>query len=266
MPSVSQSLQSDFLPIVRYLWRVPLLCWHLLVHLPLTLLLINPLSAQLRVRGERIDYWAIRAWSAGLLRIFGIRSRRFGTPHPGPCLSVANHQSWIDIEVAHSQRVLHFIAKSEISSWPLVGWLARRAGTIYHQRGSSESLNSVAQIAVQRLRQGEAVGVFPEGGTAPDPLVRNFHARIFQIAVDADVPVQPVALRFTRHGTDALDVPFREGESFMANFFRLLGAAPLHAEVHFLPICADLSVGRRRLAELARWQIRNAMQQVSVDD
>lgn len=246
---------------VRYLYRTPLLLWHLLVHLPLTVLLINPLTARWRLAGERVDHRVIRLWSAGLLRVFGMRTRRVGTPLPGPCLAVANHQSWVDIELAHSQRVLHFIAKAEISRWPLIGWLARRAGTIYHQRGSTESLSSVAQIAVERLKAGNAVGVFPEGGTAPDPTVRTFHARIFQIAVDAQVPVQPVALRFVRDGVDALDVPFRENESFLGNFLRLLGGAPLVAEVHFLPPLTDLTVGRRNLAQGAREAIRQAMGQ-----
>lgn len=246
---------------VRYLYRTPLLLWHLFVHLPLTVILINPLTARWQLAGERVDHRVIRLWSAGLLLVFGMRTRRVGTPLPGPCLSVANHQSWVDIELAHSQRVLHFIAKAEISRWPLIGWLARRAGTIYHQRGSTESLSSVAQIAVERLKAGHAVGVFPEGGTAPDPTVRTFHARIFQIAVDAAVPVQPVALRFVRNGVDALDVPFREDESFLGNFLRLLGGAPLDAEVHFLPPLTDLTVGRRALAQGAREAIRQAMGQ-----
>jgi len=246
---------------VRYAYRTPLLLWHLLVHLPLTLLLINPLTARWRVAGERVDHWAIRLWSAGLLRVFGMRTRRVGTPLAGPCLSVANHQSWVDIELAHSQRALHFIAKAEIARWPLIGWVARRGGTIYHQRGSTESLASVAQIAVERLRAGNAVGVFPEGSTAPDPTVRIFHARIFQIAVDAAVPVQPIALRFLRDGVDALDVPFREDESFLGNFVRLLGGPPLTAEVHFLPPLTDLTVGRRNLAHGARDAIRQAMGQ-----
>jgi 1-acyl-sn-glycerol-3-phosphate acyltransferase len=44
---------------------------------------------------------------------------------PGAVLFVANHVSWVDIEVMHSQRMMGFVAKREIAGWPVVGWLAR---------------------------------------------------------------------------------------------------------------------------------------------
>ncbi|HLU12677.1 MAG TPA: 1-acyl-sn-glycerol-3-phosphate acyltransferase, partial [Arenimonas sp.] len=110
--------------VLRYLLRIPLLLLHLLVSLPATLLLINPLSARIELRGERLDHRAIRWWSGMLLRIFGFRVRRYGTPLPGAVMFVANHVSWIDIELMHSQRMMGFVAKAEIARWPLVGWLA----------------------------------------------------------------------------------------------------------------------------------------------
>jgi 1-acyl-sn-glycerol-3-phosphate acyltransferase len=236
----------------RYLYRVPLLLWHLLVHLPITLIMINPITARLRIGSERVDYHMVRFWQGNLMRIFGFRLRAFGTPHPGACLSVANHVSWLDITLIHSQRVVHFVAKSEISRWPLVGWMARRAGTIYHRRGNTDSLNAVAQMMVERMRGGESVGVFPEGGSSTSFTVRTFHARIFQPALEAAVPVQPIALRYTRHGELAPSVPFRENEGFLSNFLRLLGEPGGDAEVHFLSIVPLAGNARRQLAEAAK--------------
>jgi 1-acyl-sn-glycerol-3-phosphate acyltransferase len=234
----------------RYLYRVPMLLWHVLVHLPITLIMINPITARIRLGAgaERLDYHMVRFWQGNLMRIFGFRLRAFGTPHTGACLSVANHVSWLDITLIHSQRVVHFVAKSEISRWPLVGWMARRAGTIYHRRGSTDSLNAVATMMVQRMQTGESVGVFPEGGSSTSFVVRTFHARIFQPAVEASVPVQPIALRYTRAGLLAHSVPFREDEGFMANFLRLLGEPGGDAEVHFLPIVPLAGNARRALA------------------
>ena len=51
---------------LRYLWRVPLLVLHVGVALPVTLAMINPLSARVVVRGERLDHRTIRAWSKGM--------------------------------------------------------------------------------------------------------------------------------------------------------------------------------------------------------
>src|SRR5205085_12628522 len=118
-----------------------------------------------RAGGERLEYRLIRAWSAGLMHVFGFRMHRIGAPLPGATLFVANHVSWIDIVVLHSQRMMGFVAKREIAGWPVVGWMATRAETIYHQRGNTESLGGVLHEMLARLRQGRSVAVFPEGRT-----------------------------------------------------------------------------------------------------
>ncbi len=243
----------------RYLVRAPLLLLHILVSLPLTLLMINPLTARWRVGGERVDHKAIRLWSAGLMRIFGFRLRRVGAPAMQASLIVANHVSWLDIELIHSQRVAGFVAKSEIERWPLVGWLAKRGGTIYHRRGSNESLSAVTDLMVERLKSGEAVAAFPEGGTTDGRGVRTFHARIFQAAFAAQVPVQPVALRYGEGASGQAAVAFGPRENFLRNFLRLLGDPPRRAEVHFLEILTPGEEGRRKLAEAARERILAAM-------
>lgn len=259
--SVPAPARKDGWRPLRYTLRLPVLAWHLLIHLPLTLLAINPLFARIRLGGERWDHRAIRWWSGGLMRVFGFRVRRYGQPLPGACFVVANHASWLDIELVHSQRMVHFVAKSEISRWPLVGWLASRAGTIYHRRGSTESLDRIGEIMIERLRAGYAVAVFAEGGTSPTLNVRTFHARVFQTPRDAGVPIQPVALNYRRAGQPDHSVCFRAGESFFGNFWRLLGDPSRQAEVHFLPTVTDHGGGRRELAVAARGAIMQAMGQ-----
>lgn len=244
----------------RYLFRVPMLLWHLLVDLPLVLLLIALPTGDRRVGDEPFDHWLIRAWSAGLMRVFGFRLRRIGTPVAGAAMFVANHVSWIDIQALHSQRMMGFVAKREIQDWPVIGWMALRAETIFHHRGSTQSLGGVLHEMLARLRNGRAVGVFPEGGARGGGELGPFHARIFLAAVEAGVPVQPVALRYGERGAAQTQVAFARGESFVANFFRLLGEPPRIAEVHFLaPIAPGDAEGRRRLAELARARIVEAM-------
>ncbi len=240
---------------LRYAWRVPLLLLHALIAPFLAIAVFNPLGRRLRIGGERLDERATRWWSGRILRIFGMRIRRFGTPLPGAVLYVANHISWLDIELIHSQRAIHFVAKSEIERWPLVGWLASNAGTIFHRRGSTDSLASVMRRVVDCLRAGAAVGVFPEGGSGHGDRVGTFHARIFQVALDADVPVQPVALRYGRDGHQDPRVPFAHRESFGANFLRVLGGPPMDAEVHFLEPVAAAPDARRRMAEASRTRI-----------
>ncbi|GAA4857406.1 lysophospholipid acyltransferase family protein [Luteimonas vadosa] len=244
----------------RYAYRVPMLLWHLLVHLPLAMLAITPLTASLVVGGERVDHRVIRAWSAGLMHVFGFRLRRIGSPMPGATMFVANHVSWVDIVLLHSQRMMGFVAKREIAGWPVVGWMAARGETIFHQRGSQESLGGVLHEMMARLRAGRSVGVFPEGRTRDGHAVGPFHARIFLAAVEAGAPVQPVALRYGEGGSAQAVVAFTAKENFLQNFLRLLGEPGRVAEVVFLdPIAPGDSSGRRRIAETARDRIVRAM-------
>ena len=116
------------------------------------------------------------------------------------------------------------------------------------------------QAMMRRLREGRSVGVFPEGGTRGGGDVGPFHARIFLAAVEAGVPVQPVALRYGDRGAAQTVVAFGPRENFLSNFARLLGEPPRRAEVHFLaPIAPGDAEGRRRIAELARARIVDAM-------
>jgi len=246
--------------LLRYALRVPGLAWHLLVDLPLVLLLMAPPIGRLRIGGQRLEHRLIRLWSAGLMRVFGFRLRRRGTPLTGATVFVANHVSWVDIVALHSQRMMGFVAKREIAGWPLVGWMAARADTIFHQRGNAESLGGVLHAMLARLRSGHSVGVFPEGRTRDGREIGPFHARIFLAAVEAGAPVQPVALRYGEHASAQPLVAFQPGEHFMGNFLRLLGEPARLAEIVFLePIAPGDTEGRRRIAELARERIVAAM-------
>lgn len=249
----------DRLRPLRYAWRVPLLFFHGVVAVPLTLCAFNPLARRMRFGSTTLEKFLVRWWSGRLVRIFGMRIRRFGEPLPDAVLYVANHISWLDIELLHSQRAVSFVAKSEIERWPFVGWLAARAGTIFHRRGDGDSLNAVMAVVVERLREGQPVGVFPEGGSGHGNAVGTFHARIFQTALDACVPVQPVALRYGRNGSQDPSVPFGRKEKFLPNLLRLLGNPRMDAEVHFLEPVALAPDARRRMAEESRARIIAAL-------
>jgi 1-acyl-sn-glycerol-3-phosphate acyltransferase len=259
--------ERDLLRPLRYLWRVPLVLLHIVLGVLLCSLILSWNQHVVMKDGrEPFAHRMIRWWSVMLLRIFGMRSVRVGQPLADPVLFVANHTSWIDIELLHSQRAACFVAKAEIADWPLVGWLAANGGTIFHRRGSNHSLSTVMQVMVERLNDGRSVAVFPEGGTGYNGVLKVFHARIFQAALDAEVPVQPVALRFARDGRRVIDAGFRVEESFMGNIVRLLGEAPMDAEVHFLTPVPASPDARRRMAEQSRERIDAALQDAVPDD
>jgi 1-acyl-sn-glycerol-3-phosphate acyltransferase len=167
-------------------------------------------------------------------------------------LFAANHISWLDITVLHSACAMGFVGKAEIEGWPVFSSIARVGGTIFHQRGSHDSAADVSALMAQRLREGRAVAIFPEGGIKPGAPIRVFHARMFRPAVEVGCPVQPVMVRYMRDGRIDNDVAFRVGESMLTNLCRQLARPKAVAQVHFLPIINALNEPRRTLADGAR--------------
>lgn len=241
--------------LLRYLWRTPLLIGVMLLAVPAALLAQSRWAQRRKRHGEALNLRVVRWWAGALLHVLGIRVQGQGTPLADPVMFVANHVSWLDIVLLHSQRAVCFVAKAEIAHWPLIGWMAAHAGTIFHRRGSNDSMQRVLERMTERLEEGRAVAAFPEGSTGPVGRVRVFHARIMQAAVAADVPVQPVALRYTRDGQMCTEIAFRRGENFFANGLRLLGAPPMRAEVIFLAPLDEREHGRKAMAVQARARI-----------
>ncbi|MCD0505228.1 lysophospholipid acyltransferase family protein [Bordetella petrii] len=177
-----------------------------------------------------------RFWSRCLMAMCGIRVKTSGQPiMAGPVLWVANHVSWVDIFVVNSVRATAFVAKSEIRAWPVIGWLAAGAGTLFIERGQRHAVHAVGESVQARFRQGVAVGLFPEGTTSEGDTVRPFHASLFEPARMAGVPIQPLVLRFLRHGQRSALAAFVGEETLAANLWRVLGATGLAVEVEFLP-------------------------------
>jgi hypothetical protein len=129
------------------------------------------------------------------MRVFGFRLRRRGTPLPGATLFVANHVSWIDIVALHSQRMMGFVAKREISRWPLVGWLATRGETIYHERGTANRWAACCTRCSRACARGvrSACSRRPHARRARDRAVPRAHLPGRGRSRRA---VQPVALRY----------------------------------------------------------------------
>lgn len=130
-------------------------------------------------------------------------------PEKGGVIIASNHVSYADPLVigTWSPRMVHFLAKRELFSNPLIRALLRLLGAVPVRRGMVErtTLRQVEEI----LREGNTIVVFPEGTRSRDCVVRDARPGIGLIAATADVPVVPLYLRGSRHMWRSL---FRRGE------------------------------------------------------
>jgi 1-acyl-sn-glycerol-3-phosphate acyltransferase len=248
------------LVFLRLLYRLPLLLFHLLIGTPATVLCQAPFGWAIRI-GPRTLAQVMAVWWGGVICvIFGVRRRVSGSFPEGPQLVAANHTSWVDIVLLQSLAPMVFVAKYEISRWPLLGWMARSGGTVFHQRGSHDSASGVASAMAGRLAEGRKIAIFPEGGILPGEGVKRFHARLFAAAIDTETPVQPVMLRFIRDGERIDDMNFRQGEHFVGNFLRLLCQPGCTADVRVLPPLETAGQRRRQLAASSEVAVRAAFE------
>jgi 1-acyl-sn-glycerol-3-phosphate acyltransferase len=147
----------------------------------------------------RRNYLA-RLWSRQLVGLLGIRiDDRVTSKLVADGLLVSNHISLIDIFVINAVLPSSFISKSEVSSWPLIGWMSRNIGTIFIERGSRRAAHRTQENMVTALSTGRRLAIFPEGTTTSGTQVLPFHSALFQSAVDAAVPVHALSLRYYGH-------------------------------------------------------------------
>lgn len=194
----------------------------------------------------------IRGCFQGLLRSLGIRYALHGAEHLQTAgLFVTNHVSWLDVVVLQAVRPMRLMAKTEVRSWPLIGPLAGRVGTLYIDRDRLSSLPEAVREVAAALRAGAAVGAFPEGTTWCGLASGRYRPAVFQAAVDAAAPVQPIALRYrTEDGRTTTAAAFVGDATLIDSVLTVLRTRSLRIDVYALPTLDARRVADRK--ELAR--------------
>ncbi len=137
------------------------------------------------------------------LEILGVEN----VPQKGGVILASNHQSWLDVQVigASCPRRVHFIAKSEFQTWPVLRHLIKLTESVFIHRGGDDN---ALEMIVDALRQGWAISIFPEGTipgeedvprVAVDPRTGLLpgYTGVARLALRAKVPIIPVGLSGT---------------------------------------------------------------------
>lgn len=205
----------------------------------------------------------IQRWSQQLVRICGLTLHfddSLQQQPASPALIICNHISWMDIFVINTIHPCRFVAKSDIRDWPLIGWLCDQSGTIFIARGRQRDVRRIYAGLVQSIHAGERVAFFPEGTTASQGTVLSFHANLFEAAIEAQVPVQPYAIRYVDAQGGLHSAADFVGEmSFLESLIVIAQNKGMRAELIRLPSIDTQGAHRRELAKAAREQIAKAL-------
>jgi 1-acyl-sn-glycerol-3-phosphate acyltransferase len=208
----------------------------------------------------------LKSWSRQLLTILNIGIQIEGrqpSRGEGGCLMVANHVSWLDMFVLNAIHPAQFIAKSEVRSWPVIGWLCRRSGTIFIERAMRHDASMVNQRVSLLLKQGACIGLFPEGTTTDGTQVGHFHSALIQPAIDAGVRLCPIALRYQNEdGRLNFTAAFTGDTTLRQSIWQILRCPQLNALVVFTPALLATNENRRVLARTAQAAIARGLQNI----
>ena len=206
-------------------------------------------------RRRRLIAW----WSSKLVRIMGVELRVHGEPPSASeegAMIAANHVSWLDIFVISGVRPTRFIAKSEIRDWPLAGWIAERAGTIFIRRERRRDTARINERVHAAMLQGDCVGLFPEGTTTEGDRLLKFHSSLFEPAVANGARVHPCAIRYERPDGSLARVMAFVGEiSFMQSLALAIRQRGIVARVAFAQPVDTVGSGRRDVARLTEERV-----------
>jgi len=136
-----------------------------------------------------------RAYHRVICRLLGIHLVYRGTlSSHRPTLFVANHASYLDIEIMGAAVEGSFVSKAEVSRWPIFGQLARLQRTIFVERADRAGAARQRDEIRRRLDQGDNLILFPEGTSGDGIHLLPFKSTLFAAAEDERVVVQPVSV------------------------------------------------------------------------
>ena len=195
-------------------------------------------------------------------RCLGLNIHQQGSPSNDTVLFVSNHISWSDIPILGSLAPIRFLSKAEVGQWPLIGWLARQAGTLFIHRGGGQARRVRGQI-IENLQAGENVLVYPEGTTSAGLTVLPFHGLLLRAAPESKTPIQPVTITYLRDGRPDHLAPFIGEDEFHSHLLRMLRQPSARVDVVFHePVQSPEEVPTAELAASLRQTVLDGLTRV----
>jgi 1-acyl-sn-glycerol-3-phosphate acyltransferase len=231
-------------------------CWRILhvVGLLIALaidFLLRPSSSPAKA-GEKIHHYCKR-----IVRALGVRWTVEGTAL-GRGAVISNHLSYLDILVFAAVQPFVMVAKAEVRTWPGIGWLTRKAGTVFVVRGGSPATYpAVNRAMAEAYRSGLPVLFFPEGTTTNGSEILSFRRGLFHSVLNEGVALQAASIHYSSGdlAVSVADDVCWWGDALLApHIWRLVQADEVRASVCFGDTVEERN-DRFILSQTAREQI-----------
>jgi 1-acyl-sn-glycerol-3-phosphate acyltransferase len=153
---------------------------------------------------------------------------------PSSGLLVSNHLSYLDIVVLSSIRPCVFVAKRDVARWPLFGWLAHSAGTIFVDRERRFSSNKAVDLIRKAIAGGTVVVLFPEGTSSEGSTVLPFKSALLESAVQLRSPIAAASIEYALdEGSVAHEVCYWRDMTLLPHLLNLFFKREIRANYSF---------------------------------
>jgi 1-acyl-sn-glycerol-3-phosphate acyltransferase len=188
-------------------------------------------------RERRLHYRALwlHHWSRFACRVLGIEVTTHGSI-PSSGLLVCNHLSYLDVIVLSSILPCVFVAKRDVVAWPLFGFLASAAGTIFVDRERKLCSSKVVDLVENAIASGSVVVLFPEGTSSDGSTVLPFKSALLQSAVQLRCPVASASIQYSLdRGSVADEVCYWRNMTLVPHLLNLFFKREIRSSCSFAP-------------------------------
>jgi len=153
---------------------------------------------------NRLTNATARVWAKSILLTAGTKVETYGLEKidvSKPHIFVGNHQSHFDVLSTFSilPVTARFVAKKELFKFPVFGWAMTAAGIIKIDRANREKSLKSIEKAIQTIKNGVSVILFPEGTRSHDGEINSFKKGAFVMSVKGQIPIVPLSISGTRY-------------------------------------------------------------------
>jgi 1-acyl-sn-glycerol-3-phosphate acyltransferase len=223
---VNSALRHPLRVVVRLVWLASELVWIGINFVPRVQWRSRVCRNEAR---KRWCQWACRR----INRIFNLQIW-FRGDIPSEGLLVSNHLGYLDILVLGALSPAVFVAKREVREWPIFGWLARFAGTLFVERDRRLQVGQVAKSMAAVLHQENLVVLFPEGTSSDGRTVLPFKSALLEPVTNSNHKIWVSALGYELSDGDvANELCYWRDMTFLPHLFNLLGKQKIAAFVEF---------------------------------
>lgn len=189
-------------------------------------------NAFVKLRNKLIRFWAICT-----SKILGMKILVEGIPPKPPFFLVSNHLSYVDIILFFTQIDVVFVAKQEISSWPIMGYLTKTANTLFIDRTNKRDIPRVNKLIAENLNENHGIIFFPEGTSTKGAEVLPFKPSLLQLPANEEIPVSYASIQYK---TKPNEIPahlavcwWQEDSPFQKHIWELAKLSGFEAKIVF---------------------------------